>query len=280
MKIKPTVLLLIMMIFSCIKHKDLVVNMENISESNKTIQHDLRILKYVTSNGEKSLRAADYYLNDHLVEKLGSESRKQFVYDSQGKLKKVITCRYNNCRSPFYELMHYDKNGNLLGSSSINTNRLEDIDTTSFEQTKFYNLDNRLTKELKNKGNDVYLKPFEIWKTYSYANDKIDVEVEFKNQDTTWVSKYNYDNDNRLISINKTLGDFFLIESFEYNNNLLTRKTLDSNRYSLNDNTSFSVYHNSTVFQYNEQNELITETLYNHKGQIHLIFNYLTEKKQ
>nr|WP_321235164.1 hypothetical protein [uncultured Psychroserpens sp.] len=278
MKFKLPILVFVFSIFACSPNEDLVLNSENIKALNASITHDYRIKKYVTSNREKTLVNIDYILNNQLVEQLGKASRKQLIYNN-GRLEKIIQCRFNNCNSPYYELLNYDDNGNLLGSSMINTKESGDIETLINEQTKYYNADNVLVKERVDKGSDVNSNPFETWKTYTYKANRIATEIQVRNQDTIWIGTYSYDQDNRLKKISRTNDTLFDNDTFTYNSKgLLVKKTRESNVHKIAKNTSFSVHNTTTVYVYNDANKCISETIYNHLGQTHLEFNYQIEK--
>jgi hypothetical protein len=271
-------ILIILFTFSC-KNESLILNAENIEYLNKLIKHDYRIKQYFERNNKKELSSIKYFYDNKLIEQVGDEYRKQYFYDTDGKLIKINNCRFNNCEVGFWEFKKYNKKGNLIGSfwnSDSNVN----IDTVKIDKIKFYNSNNMLIKERIQKGKDINQNEFEFWKTYNYKDNKIENEIEFRNTDTIWKGKYLYDIKGRLIKIERKKESKFFNEYYEYDNSSnLIRKRLESNKYPIEENTSFMVNNYVRKYEYDKGNNLIKEIAFNHKGDNYQTIEYEIEKK-
>ena len=278
MRIYRYILFLILLFaFSC-KNESLILNTENIEYLNKSIKHDYRIKQTFEKNNEKRLSSIKYFSNNKLIEQIGNEYRLQYFYDNKEKLIKIKNCRFNNCEIGFWEYLKYDQKGNLIGkfwNSQPNVN----LDTVKIEQIKFYNSE-KLVKERIQKGKDVNQNEFEFWKIYVYKDNKIEKEIEIRNNDTIWVGKYLYDLKGRLIKIERKKEGKFFNEFYEYDSfDNLIKKRLESNKYQMNENTSFSVNNNLKKYEYDNEQNLIKEITFNHKGKKYRTINYTYEKK-
>ena len=278
MRIYRYILFLILLFaFSC-KNESLILNTENIEYLNKSIKHDYRIKQTFEKNNEKRLSSIKYFSNNKLIEQIGNEYRLQYFYDNKGKLIKIKNCQFNNCEIGFWEYLKYDQKGNLIGkfwNSQPNVN----LDTVKIEQIKFYNSE-KLVKERIQKGKDVNQNEFEFWKIYDYKDNKIEKEIEIRNIDTIWVGKYLYDLKGRLIKIERKKEGKFFNEFYEYDSfDNLIKKRLESNKYQMNENTSFSVNNNLKKYEYDNEQNLIKEITFNHKGKKYRTINYTYEKK-
>ncbi|WP_179347612.1 hypothetical protein [Winogradskyella pacifica] len=227
-------------------------------------------LKYSDKVSDKNLNGIRYFSIDSLlIETIGFEYRYKLIYDSNNKLIEEYGCRMYNCDVGSRKLYFYDKNKNLIGNF-YTSDSIVDRDTITFEQTKFYNSNNLLKKELIQSGKNVKGKYFETWKEYKYLDNQIIKEFETHNSDTIWIGKYEYNSDNNLSRIERKLGDKYEIEDFEYSKpNRIKKHTIKSNEHKIDKHTSYSVNNNSTEYIYYE-NGLIKEKIH---------FNHLGEKR-
>ncbi|WP_282074839.1 hypothetical protein [Maribacter aquivivus] len=280
MTVKLYILLIISILLIGCGDKEGMLNSTNISSLNNSIEHNYRIKKYFELDDTKTLSSVEYYLNDKLVEQIREEYRTQYFYDSNNKLIKTKNCRFNNCANGFWKFIKYDSNGNTIGSYGT-TDSIVDLDTIKVKQIKFYDNDNVLFKERIRKGTRTSGNGYESWKIYTYENSRLDTEIELMDLDTVWIGKYKYNTQGQLVQILRKNGKEYFNEFFEYDKlNNLSKKTLESNKYPLNENTSFSVHNNVTDFKYdNNNNNLIKEITFNHKGQKYRTVEYEIERK-
>ncbi|MAN28201.1 MULTISPECIES: hypothetical protein [Mesonia] len=117
-------------------------------------------------------------------------------------------------------------------------------------------------------------------KTYTYKNGKIDKEFKINKTDTLLFGKYSYDDDGRIKQIERIKDSVYFIESYQYENGNLSKKTLESNQYPLDDNVDFSVNNNTIEYYYNKENQLIKEIVYDHQGKQYQLFEYQIEQKK
>ena len=271
--LKYFLFLILILAFSC-QGESILLNPDNIAYLNKSIEHDYRIKKHYERDNKKWLLSIEYFLNNNLVERIWSDFRRQYFYDADGKLTKINYCRFNYCDGDNWEVMKYDKNNNLIGSfrtkdSIVNMNCVE------FNQTKFYNSKNQLTKELSDTGTSTNGEKWEYWKSYLYFNNRIEQIIETRNNDTVWICKNRYNDKGNLIGIDKINGDIFENIIFKYDSkNRLIKESFESNNYPYDEKTPFSVKNYSTILKYNHDGKLISEITYNHNGEKSSAFFY------
>jgi len=270
--LRITILLLISILFSSCSNENqsLLLNPKSVEYYKESIEYDYSIAKTFSYENETHLAQIEFYKNGKLIEQIRDEYRAQYSYN--GQLIKINNCRFNNCNAGNWEFMKYDENGNLIGSL-ITTDSNVVMDTVIVRQDKFYNDNNRLTKELIRKS-DV------LWKTYTYKNGKIDKEFKISKSDTLLFGKYFYDDASRLKRIEKKKDSTYFIENFQYENNNLSRKILESNQYPLDDNVKFSVNNSTTEYYYNDDNILIKEVVFDHRGKQYQLIEYQIERKK
>ncbi|WP_299365411.1 hypothetical protein [Winogradskyella sp.] len=237
-------------------------------------------LKYIDKVSEKNLRGVRYFSNDSLlIEVIGHEYRYKLIYDSNNKLTEEYDCRMYNCDVGYRKLFFYDKNNNFIGNFYTLETEV-DKDTISFKQTKFYNSNNQLIKELIQSGKNAKGEYFETWKVYDYVNNRINKEIETHNSDTIWVGNYFYDKKNNLSQITRRFGDKYEIELFFYStSNQIKEHRIMSNEYQIEKSTSYSTNNNSTQYLYYDNGLIKEKVHYNHLGEEHWKYIYEYESK-
>ncbi len=245
------------------------------------IEFAYKQLRYSDKVSDKNLKGIRFFSNDSLlIETIGFEYRYKLVYDSNNKLLEEYGCRMYNCDVGSRKIYFYDDKNNLIGNFHTSDSMI-DKDTIDFKQTKFYNPNNQLIKELIQSGNNVKGEYFETWKEYEYLSNKIIKEVEMYNSDTIWIGDYFYDKRNNLTQITRRFGDKYEIELFFYNkSNQIKEHRIMSNEHKVDKYTSHSVNNNSTEYQYYD-NGLIKEKIhYNHLGEERWKHIYEYEQKK
>jgi hypothetical protein len=267
--------ILILIQFSCSRQ---VLFVPDFSEQ---INYDTREIKFSGSDmtPENAINYKFFNQSGQLIEQIGHEYRIKYFYDSIGDLIEKYNCRMYNCEIGWRDLMIYNDNKNLIGIyRTLDT--AVDLDTAKFEQIKFYNESSKLYRELVDRGSNMQGDKYEIWRAYSYNDQLIDKEFDIKNGDTTWIGNYNYDDTGKLINITRILGKLKEVKNFVYNENgQLIKESIESNEYDMTSKDwSFNVKNNSTEYQYDDNNRLIKEITYNHKGDIYRTFLYRYDK--
>ena len=225
-------------------------------------------LKYSDKVSNKNLIGIRYFSNDSLlIETIGFEYRYKLIYDINNKLIEEYGCRMYNCKVGSRKLYFYDKNKNLIGNY-FTLDSIVDKDTIKFEQTKFYNSNNLLKKELIHSGKGAKGMYFETWKEYEYLDNQIIKELKTRNSDTIWVGNYSYDRNNKVSQISRKFRDKFEIEIFSFNQfNKIKTQTIISNEHQIDKHTSYSVNNNRTEYLYYENGLIKEETRFNHVGE-------------
>ena len=265
MKRLKSILLLLIIISSCQSKNDFTDISNQIDFSYKQI---------ISSNN--NLKEIKYFSNDSLlIESIGFENRTKLIYDNNKKLIATYNCRVYNCDFGSRKLLFYDKNDNLIGDF-LTIEKTVDRDTIKFEQTKFYNSENQIEKELVFKGNG-----YETWKNYEYSENRIMSEIEIQNSDTIWVGNYFYDKRNNLIQISRRFNEKYEIELFFYNSsNKIAEHKMMSNEHKIDKYTSHSVNNNSTEYKYHENGLIKEKTHFNHLSEERWKYIYEYEKKK
>ena len=271
----PKLILLLFIIISSCQTKTEFPDISN------EIDFAYKQLKYSDKVSDKNLKGIRFFSNDSLlIETIGFEYRYKLVYDDNDKLLEEYGCRMYNCDVRSRKLYFYDNSDNLIGNFHTSDSRI-DKDTINFEQTKFYNLDNKLIKELIYSGNNVKGEYFETWKEYKYLNNQIFKEIETYNSDTIWIGKYSYDKNNNLSQIIRRFGDKYEIELFFYNkSNKIKEHRIMSNQHKVDKYTSHSANNNSTEYKYYENGLLKEKIHFNHLGEERWKYIYVYEKKK
>ena len=267
-----TILLLVSILFSSCsdENQSLLLNPKSVEYYKGSIEYDYSIAKTFSYKNDTHLSQIEFYKNGKLIEQIRDEYRAQYSYN--GQLIKINNCRFNNCNAGSWEFMKYDQKGNLIGSF-ITTDSIVKMDTVIVRQDKFYDDDNRLTKELIRKS-DL------LWKTYTYENGKIDKEFKISENDTLLFGKYFYDDANRLKRIERKKDSTYFIEFYQYENDNLSKKILESNQYPLEENVKFSANNSTTEYYYNDENDLIKEIIFDHRGKKYQLIEYQIERKK
>jgi hypothetical protein len=250
-----------------------------IHDFSNEISYSYRVIQYADSINNENIISYKYFNEkDQLIEEVEHEFRKKFKYDSEGKLTETFLCRMYNCKIGIRELIVYDEFDNIIGTQIKNDTSLI-IDTTNFFQRKFYNKKNLLDKEISDVGTYSNGEKYYYWKYYVYDDTLLIEDIEKRNNDTIWVREYHYDSSGKLFSIIKKNNNDFENIYFEYNNdNLLTKKTIVSNKYPITENTSYHAHNNSTVYKYDLQKRLVEEKILNHKGETYRTFFFIYDK--
>jgi len=272
--LRIAILLLISILFSSCSNENqsLLLNPKSIEYYQESIEYDYSVTKQISYENDSHLAQMEFYKKGKLIEQIRDEYRAQYSYNDNGQLIKINNCRFNNCNAGNWEFMKYDENGNLIGSL-ITTDSIVKMDIIKVKQNKFYDDKKRLTKEL--------IRNSEIlWKTYTYKNGKIDEEFKISKNDTLLFGNYFYDNANRLKKIERKKDSTYFIELYQFENNNLSRKILKSNQYPLDDNVKFSANNSTTEYYYNDDNELIKEIVFDHKGKQYQLIEYQIERKK
>jgi len=179
-----------------------------------------------------------------------------------------------NCEIGWRDLMIYNDNKNLIGIYRTLETAV-DLDTAKFEQIKFYNESGKIARELVDRGSNMQGDKYEIWRAYSYNDQLINKEFDIKNNDTTWIGNYTYDDTGKLVNITRILGKLKEEKKFVYNENgQLIKESIESNEYPLTEDVSFSVKNNTTTYDYDSMGRLIKEVTLNHKGKVYRTFLY------
>ena len=267
------IILIIFFLFGCNSKtkvpdfsSDIDYSYESIEYSGNPEKNDIKSYKFFDSNGK-------------LVEEIGNEYRIKYSYNPKGQLKEKLNCRLYNCDLGWREILVYDNNGNYIGSKNIAKN-IKNVKPRKFEQIKFYDENNNLVKELSDSGTDVDGNNWANWKYYSYKNNKITKEIEKCNDKIIWIGEYNYDNHDNLISIERKNNLKYETESFQYDKLKRIIKESVKNDELLDDNVSFSVHNNSTIYKYDKLGRIVEETTINHKGEKYRSFFYKYYKKK
>lgn len=270
-----TQLFLIAAFFSCQSIDD-----QRIPDFSDEIDFAYNRISHVEAQDTSWLSAFEYFNNKgQLIEEVKHERRVKYNYGSDGKLKEKIYCREYNCNSARREILIYDDSGNHIGSFTT-TNSKVDLDTVKFQQTKFYNDDNHLVKELVNSGTDAYGENYEYWKHYTYKNNRIDKEIETRNGDTVWVGDYSYTSTGKVSEVKRVNGDKFEIEKFKYDQQgNLIKESIENNQYELTNSTLYNVYNNAVEYKYNNDSRLVEKSIYNHKGDLYRRYSYKYKRR-
>ena len=250
-----------MIIFSCSNRE------KKVNEHDFDFAYEIRKYYGDTLN-PKNLSYTEFYdSTNRLVRVTGLERGcTRYFYGEDGKLKETIWGR--NCLTGLREIYMYDKVGNLKGTYKTRDS-LVNLDTVSFKKTHFYDITNRLIKQLEREGNFSNGQHFEIWNYYHYAKGKISEVIVRQDEGLLWNCKYVYDEKDRLKEINRKRGKVFEIVSYSYDNlNRLTEEKIQSNEYPLTPETSFSAGNNKTLYRYNAKGYVIEEVTYSHKGKV------------
>ena len=265
-------ILLILIIISSCQTRDEFPDISN------QIDFEYKQLKYSREVSSENLKGIHFFSKDSsLIEKVGYEYRMKLIYDNQNNLIETHNCRMYNCNLSSRKFYFYDKSNNLIGSSSTyKFNSKVHRDTIKFEQTKFYNLENQIEKELIFRGNG-----YETWKNYEYSENRIIREVEIQNYDTIWIGNYFYDKNNNLIQISRRFKEKYEIELFFYNKfNKIAEHRIMSNENKVGKYTSHSSNNNSTEYKYYENGLIKEKTHYNHLAEERWKYIYKYEKKK
>jgi len=263
-----SILLLLIIVSSCQSRNEF-------ADISNQIDFAYKQLKYSDKVSDKNLNGIGYFSKDSLlIEKVGFEYRTKLIYDDENKLIET-----KGFRSP-RKLHFYDKNNNFIGIY-YTSDSIVDRNTIKIEQTKFYNSDNSLKRELIQSGKGVNGKYFETWKEYIYLENKIIKEIETRNSDTIWIGDYYYDRDNNLSEISRKLADKYEIEIFSFNKfNKIKTHIILSNEHKIDKHTSYSVNNNRTEYLYYKNGLIKEETRFNHLGEKvwKNIYEYETKK--
>lgn len=251
-----------------------------IPDFSSEIDYAYRCIEYSGNPEKDDILCYKYFdKKDKLLEEVGREYRVKFSYNGKGILKEKLSCRMYNCDIGWREIFFYDDNDNYIGSRRIPKN-IKSQTPTNFEQTKFYDSNNHLVKELYDRGTSMDGSNWEIWKYYSYQDNRIQSEIQKINGKIDGTGEYKYDIDGNLISITRDNYSKNEIELFQYDKNKkLTKKSIENDEL-LNDNASFSVHNNSTTYKYDKLGRISQEITFNHRGEEFRRFTYKYENKK
>jgi uncharacterized protein RhaS with RHS repeats len=223
---------------------------------------------YEDTTDQDNLRYTEFYdSNDQLIRVSGPEEGcTRYFYDNKRKLKETI--RGRNCSSGIREIMIYDQNDNLLGIYKTRDS-LVNLDTIKFNQTRFYDKENKLTRELEREGTFPNGQHFETWNHYFYKDNQITEVIVNQNEGLLWNCTYFYDNSGRLKEIRKTRRTVVDSETYTYDKSgRIIEENIQSNEYPLTPETSFSARNNKTLYKYNSLGQLVEEITLNHKDKV------------
>lgn len=233
---------------------------------------------YSNSNNPDNFRYSEFYRNDTLIRKIGRDGDcTRYIYDSNGRLIETIWGR--NCNYGRRNIWIFDSLENHIGYFST-MDSVVDVDTVDFDQIFFYDSNNRLIKERTDKRKNVNGEEFEIWKHYTYQDNRIDTEITLKNSDTVWIGNYQYDSVGNLIKIHRVRKKVYETELFKFDkDNLLVEKEIISTANPITPETSFSAGNNTRKYDYDSTGFKTTEIIYNHKGKAEIKTIYLKIEK-
>lgn len=267
MKIRYYIVSILILIISC-KASDKSRNYD-------FVDYDYEIRSYYSnSNDPDNFRYSEFYRNDTLIRKIGREGDcTTFLYDSIGRLVETIWGR--NCNYGRRNIWIFDSLGNHIGYYST-MNSVVDLDSVKFEQVFFYDSNNRLIKERTDKRKNMNGEEFEIWKHYSYLNNKIDTEITIQNQDTVWIGRYYYDTFGNVIKIHRVRKKVYETELFKYNkDNVMIEKEIISTANPITPEVAFSAGNNVRKYDYDSTGFKTSEIIYNHNGKAEVKTIYL-----
>jgi hypothetical protein len=223
---------------------------------------------YEDTTDQDNLRYTEFYdSTDRLIRVSGPEEGcTRYFYNDKGKLKQTIWGR--NCFGGIREIMIYDQNDNLLGTYSTRDS-LVNLDTVKFKQTRFYDTENKIIKELEREGNFANGQHFEIWNQYSYKNQRIDEVLISQNEGLLWTGKYIYDSNGNLKEISKKRNSITDTETFRYDSiGKLVERVISSNEYPLTPEVSHSARNQRVLYKYNSMGQLVEQITLNHKDKV------------
>lgn len=172
---------------------------------------------YDNSNDYKNLKAIKYYdLSNRLLRETGKEGDcTRYLYDETGKLIEKVWVRSCEQGQGVRSIFIYDSSGNHVGIY-MTLDTLVNLDTVEYEQTYFYDNENRLVKEKVAERVEPLNDTVETWNYYSYDGDKKDSVIVKENDILLWKGDYKYDMNGRLVELRKTRRNTYENEYFIY----------------------------------------------------------------
>lgn len=229
---------------------------------------------YGGANEEKNFRYIEYYDSaDRTLLKVGPEEGcLRFIYDTAGRLLEKRWGR--DCRGSIRDSMVYDSRGNLIGS--VTPKDSSNLTPPPFRQTKFYDNENRLVKEFVRDLTDINGKKLEFWREFRYSGGRISREIITQNGALEWDGTYEYDKNNRLLSIKKKRGHVIQNTFFKYNSRgkLVEEKRI-SNEYPITSDATYYAWNSSTLYEYDSTGFLVKVYSLSHKGDMDLVTEHI-----
>lgn len=184
----------------------------------------------------------------------------QYIYNKANQLAEIVTGR--NCNYGRRSILIYDSRGNHLGNYET-MDSVVNLDTISFEQTKFYDGSNRLIKEKISERKTMEGDVIQTWNMYKYDNTlKTSMEVK-ENEITAWYGIYKYDSTNNIVELSKTRNEREEFETFTYNKlGQLVEKEIKNNEKLETPMGIFDKPVRRTTYKYDSTNFLYEETIY------------------
>ena len=242
------------------------VSCEERNPSWDEFKYDYKIETYYNNTESENLYNTEYYNSKNQLTRSmeREEGCSNYIYNDKGILIEKTWSR--NCANGIREIMMFDLRENQIGTF-ITKDSIINLDTVRFKQTKFYNQDNKIIKELEQEGNNSDFKHFEIWNYYSYQNGKTNEGKTLMNEGLQWNITYKYDLKGNLIQIKKVRNELYEIRNFSYDNkNELIKEVISSTENPITPETSFSAGNNTTLYKYDSKGFLTEEIRFNHKG--------------
>ncbi|QMU28938.1 hypothetical protein [Adhaeribacter radiodurans] len=240
------------------------------------IKYSYSITTYYGENNDlDNHRGIEYYdsLNRILLKVSPEEGCTKYEYDSIGRLQEERWGR--NCQFVSRLIMVYDKAGNHLGVFSTQDSTVNII-PAPFRQTKFYDSENRLIKELTRDHTDADGKKNEEWKELRYSDGRISKEIITWNGSLEWVGIYEYDKYNRLVAIKRRRGQVTQNKYFRYNKQgKVIEEKRTSNEYPISTNATHYAWNSSTLYEYDSTGSLVKVFSLTHKGDMDLISRFV-----
>lgn len=228
--------------------------------------YDYELRRYY-SDDLKNHKSAQFYLDGKLIRATNRDGVcTQYYYDENDKL--IETKWGRNCSYGRRCIYIFDSTQNHVGYY-YTLDSIVNIDTIQFEQIFYYNSKNQLIKERTHQGTAISDKEFETWNYYAYSDDLRKTLITMSNSDTLWKGTYSYDSLNNLVAIHKKRNDVYETISYTYNSNgLVNKEEIKSTANPVTEITSFSAGNHSKIYEYDSSNQLISETIINHNGEV------------
>lgn len=225
-----------------------------------------------TISGSNKFESSDFYKNDKIIRRIEDESCMTYYYDN-GKLNETKWGR--TCPGFVRNILIYDKNKNYI-SDYITRDSVINLDTIKYEQTKFYNHQNKKIRELIHEFNAEDGKKVRYWREYTYKNNKVDKEFTYINESLTWKGQYLYDSVGNLIGKERFRNGLYEKEFYTYDNeNKLIKEEILSTYNPITKEVTHSAGNNYKIYKYDKKGFLVECDFYTHKKELYNVEKYL-----